>query len=787
MSTDSFSKKFLIPSLPLIAIFLLSLWCTFPLMTNTITPTGDGKRILAYADYAKHVPEHYPLWDANANMGESTLSNPDVFLLPNLFINFFDGYGNIKLNLLFIAAVTFIGFSLYFLARELGLRPSAALLVATVYLLSQNNYRMVYCGRLYWITHTALAILSIYLYLLSLRKNTSVLFWIAALLWGVSFSYIGYYSLVVTMPLMVVISLQHNVKLWGKKIGMIKALTQLSGLWILGCVMASFFIFPIIDTVIAYASALPGNALVDMLPHPASWINFLFGMDVSEKALVTDLYVPFLSLSGYPLIACAVTVGTMRSFPPGSLIRHLLLLCTAYLLVLLGAYYPFRLIPDLLSHIPIISHIRHGLSFQDGLAMCGALLLGCVYDFLLQRHDAFRINWLWTATAGVVLVVLALAVDYWVVAGPDLKVGWNHRHFLHSGLKDFLTLKGCMALLLLCGPWPFLFRKTPITWRAKTLIWGLVLIQGVFFLPAYRGDYLRQRRTTNEPYLSPLLNYLNNDSSYYKVMFSGMSIKNVGWGGIQTLVGFQFNFSPELRGTLSQLLGRQIQELRPHWVDISIEDKINEKMAALLGIKYFVVNSKLQPQSFGGFGSRLEDTGISSGSWRLYKYNGWYPPLVLYSHWRVVPDAGRLKTEVNITSPGDELLLSASPGFEPSGQNDPSAEVKLISRGAESMDIEVRSAAGGILFIPERYDTGWKARVDNSPTQIIRANGAFRAVPLPAGTHNVRLFYSPWWKTLGAALSSIAIIGSFGLAVILDRRKYKQREPDGLPLRSMDG
>ncbi len=86
-------------------------------------------------------------------------------------------------------------------------------------------------------------------------------------------------------------------------------------------------------------------------------------------------------------------------------------------------------------------------------------------------------------------------------------------------------------------------------------------------------------------------------------------------------------------------------------------------------------------------------------------------------------------------------------------------------------------AAVWLVLIDTHYP-GWQAVVDGAPTAIERANGAFRAVPLTAGDHEVVFTYRPVSLQLGAAISGVASGGWATLVVLstYDRKRHR-REP----------
>lgn len=68
------------------------------------------------------------------------------------------------------------------------------------------------------------------------------------------------------------------------------------------------------------------------------------------------------------------------------------------------------------------------------------------------------------------------------------------------------------------------------------------------------------------------------------------------------------------------------------------------------------------------------------------------------------------------------------------------------------------SVSDSLLFLSDTYYPGWKAFVDEKETRILRANYAFRAVPVPEGEHEVKLSFKPQTFSLGAKISIISLV-----------------------------
>ena len=81
------------------------------------------------------------------------------------------------------------------------------------------------------------------------------------------------------------------------------------------------------------------------------------------------------------------------------------------------------------------------------------------------------------------------------------------------------------------------------------------------------------------------------------------------------------------------------------------------------------------------------------------------------------------------------------------------------------------AAENGLLVLSDTYYQGWKAFVDGKGTKIYRADYAFRAIPLNAGTHRVEFVYDSMSFKLGAGVTLLGILGCIGLGWIARRRR----------------
>lgn len=100
---------------------------------------------------------------------------------------------------------------------------------------------------------------------------------------------------------------------------------------------------------------------------------------------------------------------------------------------------------------------------------------------------------------------------------------------------------------------------------------------------------------------------------------------------------------------------------------------------------------------------------------------------------------------------------------------DPFVPATITSYAPERVEIAVEAPAPGVLVLTDTYYPGWHARVNGANRQILRANGLFRAVAVPAGRHEVVFEYRPESLRLGAAVSMLSLV-ILGLSPVIDAR-----------------
>jgi uncharacterized membrane protein YfhO len=95
--------------------------------------------------------------------------------------------------------------------------------------------------------------------------------------------------------------------------------------------------------------------------------------------------------------------------------------------------------------------------------------------------------------------------------------------------------------------------------------------------------------------------------------------------------------------------------------------------------------------------------------------------------------------------------------------NASSAKVSVQQFSPHKVRLEVDAPEAALVVIAQSFYHNWRARVDDQPMPLLRANHAFQAVQVPAGQHQVTLVYQDRLFYYGALLSFLSAAILLGL------------------------
>ncbi len=134
--------------------------------------------------------------------------------------------------------------------------------------------------------------------------------------------------------------------------------------------------------------------------------------------------------------------------------------------------------------------------------------------------------------------------------------------------------------------------------------------------------------------------------------------------------------------------------------------------------------------------------------------------------------------------PASEVILSGTQAAATATAIDGGRGTAIIKElFADRVKVETETDAAGVLILVDAWDPGWRAWIDGRPTEVLRANGAFRAVAVPEGRHVVEMLYRPWPVLAGLCLSTAGVLAlAIGAGCLVRRRlAERSRSSAGIP------
>jgi hypothetical protein len=104
-----------------------------------------------------------------------------------------------------------------------------------------------------------------------------------------------------------------------------------------------------------------------------------------------------------------------------------------------------------------------------------------------------------------------------------------------------------------------------------------------------------------------------------------------------------------------------------------------------------------------------------------------------------------------------EAIIENSPAIDVyCDSSDPSITVPINEPNRFS--ININTTTPGYLIVSDTWYPGWRAAIDNQSVELLHANYLFRGVQVPAGRHEIEVYYQPRWLNLGGLASLSGII-----------------------------
>jgi hypothetical protein len=207
----------------------------------------------------------------------------------------------------------------------------------------------------------------------------------------------------------------------------------------------------------------------------------------------------------------------------------------------------------------------------------------------------------------------------------------------------------------------------------------------------------------------------------------------------------------QLAGHHGNEIGRYRQLIGGEGADNVLRSEF--RLLDLTNTAYVLVPGRLDPQVVPG----LEEVFVGSRS-VVYRRTNAIPRAYLVGRFEVVSDERAV--ERLIAADFDARTTAVLPEPLPTTvtlEADPQGTVEWGARASDGYTLQVTTDRPALLVVSENYYPAWRVTVDDAAAPLLRANYTFRAVPVPAGSHEVHFTYRS--DTLSASAgASVAVL-----------------------------
>lgn len=410
-----------------------------------------------------------------------------------------------------------------------------------------------------------------------------------------------------------------------------------------------------------------------------------------------------------------------------------------------------------------------------------ALLAAYGLDFIIEqsrrlkdhRRRAFGV-----AVFGLPGLVLLGALFF--SAAPEAAIGLYSSIFYGTMPAQKSMILNQHLPAIAAGFWKtFLFITIPavVIWlysRRKLPAAALWVVIALALIDAYRFDvkFIRtfDQRQFTEP--NPLVGYFKSVPGKFRVLdMSGpyLPYNYLPMFGIEELTSYHGNQPRWFNALLGGIGSRHL---------------LNLNLMAITNTRYLLVSPVSQIGA-----DRLASSGFPEVS-RWQNLQVFQNPYALdrayiVHDWVVDATESNIDQMVLMTSfnPRTTVALFEDPGIVPTTDSTVAAADRATIETYENdyISITTSSRADGILVLGDNWYPAWKAFLDGAEVPVLRANGAFRGVVLPAGEHTVEFRYISRDHWIGRLLTSLGLLAVVGVVIgaVITRRKVDIKEVEG--------
>jgi hypothetical protein len=151
--------------------------------------------------------------------------------------------------------------------------------------------------------------------------------------------------------------------------------------------------------------------------------------------------------------------------------------------------------------------------------------------------------------------------------------------------------------------------------------------------------------------------------------------------------------------------------------------------------------------------------------------------IVLDSLWPVMVETVNGRTDLRKVA-----LLEQPPELPIRPLGDTTASARIEYYDHDTISVAVTCQTNQLLVLTDAWYSAWHVYVDGKPAEMLRVDGAFRAVPVPAGSRKVEFAYHSKYVTAGAisSVTTLGILTLLGVGALVSKRYFHQKSHPSL-------
>jgi hypothetical protein len=197
----------------------------------------------------------------------------------------------------------------------------------------------------------------------------------------------------------------------------------------------------------------------------------------------------------------------------------------------------------------------------------------------------------------------------------------------------------------------------------------------------------------------------------------------------------------------------------------------------LLGVRMLIVHEgqELPPDLTGAVVTR-------EGGYEVLELEGAQSRVSVVGSWTVAEGERAAIDAVTARGfdPATTVVLEEDPGIPPPAESAGTWRATYGEASPEDVRVTVSTSRPSVVLVRNAWEEGWTATIDGEPARVLPADGFLQAVPVLAGTHDIRLMYRE--PAIGRGLLASAAVWAAFVALVVaaavrERRTMRRRVP----------